>query len=301
MHRAALDQLAKLQASEAERAPSVQLVDAAAESLRPWRPDYLLEAALGLAGAVALGLFAAWVVDFIAGPAAPPEPAFVQYAWAPALGPESEDRLPPPSFVNRPPTTLDLPPPEPPPRELTDTEIGALVTAATEDARLIAVALLIGLTVEETIALRWEDVDVTAGAIRVGGTDARTLPLDEPMHALLTARQQPQAKTAGRILEKPAGDGLADADVARLVLFTAYDAKLDRPQEVTPSALRYTFISYLLRQGIRAADIDRIVGRLPDTELLAYMQLNSPAAWRPIEDIERVLPALRKIIAAGTG
>jgi hypothetical protein len=89
--------------------------------------------------------------------------------------------------------------------------------------------------------------------------------------------------------------------VARLVLFTAYDAKLDRPQEVTPAVLRYTFISYLLRQGIRAADVDRIVGRVPDTGLLAYMQLNSPAAWRPIEDIERVLPALREIIAAGTG
>ena len=299
MHRAALDQLAKLQASEAERAPSVQLVEAAAESLRPWRPDYRLEAALGLAGAVALGLFAAWVVDFIAGPAAPPVPTFVQYAWAPAL-PEREGKLPPPSLVTA-PDRARLPPPEPPPRELTDTEIGALVTAATEDARLIAVALLIGLTVEEIIALRWEDVDVTAGAIRVGGADARTLPLDEPMHALLTARQQQQAKTAGRILEKPAGDGLADAEVARLVLFTAYDAKLDRPQEVTPAVLRYTFISYLLRQGIRAADIDRIVGRVPDTELLAYMQLNSPAAWRPIEDIERVLPALREIIAAGTG
>jgi hypothetical protein len=28
-------------------------------------------------------------------------------------------------------------------------------------------------------------VDVTAGAIRVGGADARTLPLDEPMRTLL--------------------------------------------------------------------------------------------------------------------
>jgi hypothetical protein len=30
------------------------------------------------------------------------------------------------------------------------------------------------------------------------------------------------------------------------------------------------------------------------------MQLNSPGARRPIEDIERVLPALREIAAAGT-
>jgi hypothetical protein len=298
MHRAALDQLAKLQASEAERAPRVQLVEAAAESREPWRPDYRLEATLGLAGAVAFGLFAAWFVDFIAGSAALPGPAFVQYAWAPALF-ESRGELPP--SLAAAPDLARLPPPEPPPRELTDTEIGALVTAATEDARLIAVALLIGLTVEEIVALRWEDVDVTTGAIRVGGADARTLPLDEPMRTLLVARQQRQAKAVGRILEKPSGDGLADAEVGRLVLFTAYDAELDRPQEVTPAALRYTFISYLLRQGIRAADIDGVVGRVPDTELVAYMQLNSPAARRPIEDIERVLPALREITAAGTG
>jgi polysaccharide biosynthesis transport protein len=65
--------------------------------------------------------------------------------------------------------------------------------------------------------------------------------------------------------------------------------------------LRYTFISYLLRQGIRAADIDSIVGQVPHNELVAWMQLNSPVARRPIEDIERVLPALREITPAGTG
>ncbi|MBV9686647.1 MAG: hypothetical protein JO096_05495, partial [Alphaproteobacteria bacterium] len=69
----------------------------------------------------------------------------------------------------------------------------------------------------------------------------------------------------------------------------------------TPSVLRHTFIGYLLRQGIRAADIDRVVGRVPHDELVAYMQLNSPATRRPIEDIDRVLPALREIAAAGAG
>jgi succinoglycan biosynthesis transport protein ExoP len=299
MHRAALDQLAKLQASEAERAPRIQLVEAAAESRQPWRPDYRLEAALGLAGAVTFGLFAAWFVDFIAGPVAPPMPAFVQYAWAPAL-PGSEGRLPPPPLAIA-PDNARLPPPEPAPRELTDSETGALVGAATEDARLIAVALLTGLTVEEIVALRWEDVDFAAGTIRVGGADARLISLDEPMRALLAARQQRQEKTAGRILQKPEGDGFGDAEVARLVFLAAYDAGLDRPQEVTPSVLRYTLISYLLRQGIRAADIDHVVGRVPHAELVAYTQLNSPAARRPIEDIERVLPALREIAAAGTG
>jgi hypothetical protein len=121
------------------------------------------------------------------------------------------------------------------------------------------------------------------------------------MRALLAARQQPQAEAAGTILQKPAGDGFPEAEMARLILFAAYDAGLDRPQEVTLSALRYTFISYLLRQGIRAADIDRVVGCVPRNELVAWMQLNSPAVRRPIDDIERVLPALREISPAGTG
>jgi polysaccharide biosynthesis transport protein len=299
MHRAALDQLAKLQASEAERAPRVQLVEAAAESRQPWRPDYRLEAALGLAGAVALGLFAAWFVDFITGPTAPPAPTFVPYAWAPALL-GSESGLPP-RPLGAAPELARLPPPEPPPRELTDTEIGALVGAATEDARLIAVALLSGLTVDEIIALRWDDVDFAVGTIRVGGADARTMPLEGLIRALLVARPQRQGEADGKILEKPTGAGFADAEVARLVLLTAYDAGLDRPQEVTPSALRYTFISYLLRQGIRAVDIDRVIGQVPHNELVAWMQLNSPAARRPIEDIERVLPVLRESAPAGAG
>jgi integrase len=191
-----------------------------------------------------------------------------------------------------------LPPPQPPPRELADAEIAALVAAATEDGRLIATALLTGLTVEEIIALRWDDIDLAAGAIRIGGAEARTLSLDEPMRALLTARQQIQPEATGTILKKPGGGGFAEEETARVVMFAAYDAGLDRPQEVTPQALRYTLVSYLLRQGIRSADIDRVVGRVPHGELVAYMQLHSPAVRRPIEDIERVLPALREIAAA---
>jgi polysaccharide biosynthesis transport protein len=149
--------------------------------------------------------------------------------------------------------------------------------------RLIAFGLLSGLTVDEIAALNWDDVDFAAGTIRIGGADARTMPLEGPMRALLAARQQRQGEADGRILQTAAGDGIADAEAARLVLFAAYEAGLDRPQEVTPLALRYTFISYLLRQGIRAADIDSIIGQEPHNELVAWMQAElarHPAADR---------------------
>ena len=59
--------MAKLQASELERAPRVELLEAAASSHEPWRPNYRLNAAISVAGSLAFGLFAAWFADFIAG------------------------------------------------------------------------------------------------------------------------------------------------------------------------------------------------------------------------------------------
>jgi polysaccharide biosynthesis transport protein len=296
MHRAALDQLAKLQASERERAPRVQLLEAATASQQPWRPDYQMEAAFGVGAALAFGLFATWFIDFIVGPSAQ-APTFMQYSWAPAfLGPEATitPRLLHTSDLAR------LPAPEPAPRELTDAEIAALVAAATEDARLVAVALLMGLSAEEIVPLRWDEIDFAAGVIRLGDEAARIVPLDEPMRSLIVARRQ-QPDAAGTILRGPDGNSLTLDEVARLVLFAAYDAGLDRPQEVTADALRYTYLSFLLRQGIRAADFDRIVGRVPQTELVAYMQLHSPRSRRPIEQIERLLPSIRELAAAGSG
>jgi polysaccharide biosynthesis transport protein len=136
--------------------------------------------------------------------------------------------------------------------------------------------------------------------IHLGGEAARIVPLDEPMRSLIVARTQ-RPGAAGTVLRGPDGNSLTIDEVARLVLFAAYDAGLDRPQEVTADALRYTYLSFLLRQGIRAADFDRIVGRVPQTELVAYMQLHSPRARRSIEQIERLLPALHELAITGIG
>jgi len=77
------------------------------------------------------------------------------------------------------------------------------------------------------------------------------------------------------------------------VMYAAYDAGLDGPDEVTPRALRHTYLVYLLRQGIRFADIGRIVGRLPPQELAAYMRYAPSQPRLPLEEVDLLLPALR--------
>jgi polysaccharide biosynthesis transport protein len=297
MHRGALDRLEKLQASERERAPRVELLEAAAPNREPWRPDYRLDAAISLAGSFAFGLFAAWFADFIMGPSPSPM-AFVEHSWAPALlarepaGPLRELGAP---------SLAQLPAPTPPPRELRDTEITALIAAATEDARVVMVALLMGVRPEELAALRWDEIDPNAGLIQVIGESARTIPLQEPLCSLIIARQGRRVETSPTVLHDAQGHPLPIEEVGRLVLYGAYDAGLDRPHEVTADALRYTYLGFLLRQGIRAADIGRIVGRIPQNELVVYMQLHSPTARLPFERIERLLPVLRELDVSGFG
>jgi integrase len=53
-------------------------------------------------------------------------------------------------------------------RELTDAEITALVTAVTdEEVWLVVIALLTGVSVQELVMLRWDEIDLDAGAIHL--------------------------------------------------------------------------------------------------------------------------------------
>jgi len=293
MHRAALDRIAKLQASELERAPRVELLEAAATSHEPWRPDYRLNAAISIVGSLALGLFAAWFADFLAGPARAPIME-VQHSWAPALlgrGPASGGL---PALAAREVPRLEAP--ELATRELADKEIAALVAdAKDEEARLVVLLLLTGVAAQELIALRWDDIDLNAGVIHVDGDAARTILLQEPLLGALVRRRRQQPDREGTVLRDRQGERIATDEVGRLVLYAADDAGLARSHEVTPDVLRYTYLSFLLRQGIRAADVDRIVGYIPPNDLVAYMRRHSPAARRPFEQLEQVLPGLRAL------
>ncbi len=177
----------------------------------------------------------------------------------------------------------------------------ALIGATTEDARLAVLALLSGLSTKELVALRWEQIDRSTGMIHVSGEDGRAVPLYEPLRGLLDARRQVQPEAAGAILGNARGECLRIEEVEQLVQYGAHDAGLDRPQEVTPDALRYTWLSFLLRQGIRATDVSAVAGSIPHNELVAYMQIHSPKSRRPLDQIDRVLPELRELARDGIG
>ena len=187
------------------------------------------------------------------------------------------------------------------PRQLDDAEIVALIAATADDARLAVLALLSGLSTEELVALRWDEIDLSTGIIHVAGEDARPVPLHQPLRGLLDARRPLQPEAAGPVLRSARGDCPRTEEVEQLVQYGAHDAGLDRPQEVTADALRYTWLSFLLRQGIRAADVYGVAGRVPHDDLVAYMEIHSPKSRQPLDQIDRVLPVLRGLARDGIG
>ncbi len=296
LHRNALDRLTQFQATTRQRAPEVELLEAAAVPREPVRPDYQTYAIVSVAGSLAFGLIAVLFGEFIAGPAPASPGMTVRHTWMPSAlgyaGSVSAERA-----VMPPPRMVELPAPEPPRRELADAEVAALAGAG-DDARLVCVALLMGLTADELVAVRWDAVDLRGNIIRVAGISARSFALEEPLRGLIAARQSARPRTAGPLLHDASGMPLGADELARLVLYAAYDAGLEQPHEVTPAVLRHTYLTFLLRQGMRMGDIGRIAGHIPQADLAAYMQIAGSSVRLPFEKIDRILPTLRGLAAA---
>jgi succinoglycan biosynthesis transport protein ExoP len=301
MHRAALDRLAKLQASEQERAPRVEVLEAATPNSIPWRPDYQRDALLAVAGSIVFWLFAAWFVDFIAGPAiAPTMPTvMLQPPWiTPTLGREMV--VEPHSLAA--PDTARLPAPPMLPRHLENSEILGLINAATDEARTAVLAILSGMSTEDLVALRWDQIDCAAGVITLVDEHRRTVQLEEPLRKLLKARLDREPGDApGTVFRNAKGERLGIEEIQQLIEYSAHDAGLDRPQEVTPDAVRYTWLSFLLRQGIRSLDVSRLAGHIPHQDLVAYMEIHSPKTRKPLAEIDRVHPVFGQLARNGIG
>lgn len=237
-----------------------------------------------------LGFFAVWLVEFFSRPL-PASTIAQQHWWPVPVGHEAGSASHPLLAAER----VRLPAPDPEPRELTDAEIAALLRGTNDDGRLILMGLLSGLSVEEIVALDWDRIDLDAGTIQVTGNSARTLPLNDPLRHLIAARRAPLPQPEGTLLRSPSGGPWPLGDIHSLLMYAAYDAGIDGADEVTPRALRHAYLVYLLRQGIRLADIGRIVGHLPPEELTAYMRFAPSRPRLPLDQIDLVLPALRDL------
>ena len=291
-YRSAVQRRAKLEATERARMPTTKLLEAGATPQEPWRPLYWRDTALGVGGSLALALLAMGLVELFNRPEPQPTMVLVQ----PQPGGSPYEAVPPAlAGHGRPAMCLEasargmLPPPPTLPRELRRDEVIALDRAADDDGRLVMQLLLSGVGTDEALALRWSDMDMAQHLIHVGGGSPRDVALTEPLLKLLAARQTaPQPDLLLGHQDTPA----TRETMAAQLLYAAHDAGIEDASDVTADCLRHTYVAFLVRQGIRFADLTRLVGHVPPQTLGAYAMLSPPGPRVVRENIDVVFPAL---------
>lgn len=297
--RDAMERYALLEASDRSRQPGLKLLESASVPRRPFRPDYLADAAIVLGLAFGLGLLAMWFVELFhrqppaKAPAAtttvivPPQWGLPQQGQGGGVLPGAE---PPVLSASAPAALGVLPAQAPIPRELSQSEASALLAAA-GDARFMVALLLMGLTADEVTALRQQDLDAAAGALHIDGHARRTLAVPG---AVLASAPAASADPAAPLLKDASGAALSTADIESMVACAALDAGLSAAATVTADALRHTCIAWLVRQGLRFSDLAGMVGR-PSAEALAfYAELAPDGPKRGAAEVEWPMPALRE-------
>lgn len=274
------ERLLRTETSERSRMPSVQVIEAATAPQDAWRPDYLRDAGISLGAAIVLALGAMALVEVFNRPPPPSTaPVIVPQSWI-AVG---QDVSPAPGCTPQPvlnaaaspgllPNALDLP------RELSQNEVARLLqTMPANDAGWAA--LLCGATPDEIRRIAAGDLDAASGTV--------ALQLAPPRAGCVSLRES-SARSPATAASCPARTRKWRDNCS---------APPTMPGSTTlrrsPRRRCATCIAYLVGQGLRFADLDRIVGPLPADVLAGYAGFAPPGQRRKIEEIDPVMPALR--------
>ena len=286
--REATQKRARLEASERARTPAAKLIEAASTPREPWSPPYWRDTAIAAGGSLPLALLAMWLVELFN--RIEPQPAVVlvrpqmggvsydaRIDALPRQGSPLLDRTEPPLLAAQPRL----------PRELEREEVAALLQASDEPTCLVVLLLLGGLTPEEAITARAGDVDLDRGLDPASAVQ----PSGRSTLAMRCARNSRRGRQSNRrILWSVESHRSATREsIDAQILCASHHAALQDPADVNAACLRHTYAAYLVRQGIRFADLTSLVGELPPQLLGAYTSYASLGPRVPRGQIETKL------------
>jgi len=294
--------ITELHTEQQQKYPQIDVIEPAYLSSKPIRPYYWRDAAYIAGGSLLLGLLAIWLYEFLRRPQAkiesyPPPPNYVtvldprlstttdkaitQAGVASQLTDETNtsQRYLPDNIKAS--TAL---------RELDETTLKALLTAADLPTQQLIALLLSGVRPDELTALSADNFVLTGQAyeqqIVLNTAHPRTLALPSILQPLLE-------KTQGSPQWMDSAEQTDAAYFNALLNCAAIDAGLDNPSAIDSTCLHQSYICFLVRSGIKLSALGDIVGQLSPLQLTQYGQLSPPGAGLSTKDIEIAHPALQ--------
>jgi integrase len=289
LYREAQERLVQVKTGRKDKYPQVTVISRAYESTDPVRPDYRREALIAIVGSLFLGLFAVWTFEYLT-QKKDQHPAIAIFGMQnyPAAGAKLIDHAHPAlgtaarSLDNK--ATHALTNSAPPYRELTSHQLRTLINASNLKGKQLIGLLLSGVSINEAAMLRPNQIDLEAATINLDGTSPRTIPLSNSLKSLFI-------ESDGHPVWSP-GDAGTCIDLSAALVCAAVDSGLPDPEEINADAIRHSYITYLVRQGLRLSDLEQITGHLEPSVISSYSGYSPPQQGRHICDIELIHPAL---------
>ncbi len=263
--------LVDLDVKQRQQYPQVDVVEWASRDDKPIRPIYWQESLAAFALCLAAALLAVVIVDYLnRKPAAPAAVPMTLGGIHLHQRPQAMLDLQPTTTVNLGQQPLTALTEDTSSRELTLPEMSSLFNSAEPQTRGIIALLLNGLAVDEILNLTNAGFDMLQQRIVI--TAQRKLPMTRCLAELIER-------------DKLLPDWTSVDEINALICCAAIDGKLDHPERVDAETLRYTYILFLVRQGIRLADLTKITGPLPSSLLLELSRYSPEQTGLALESI----------------
>ena len=170
-------------------------------------------------------------------------------------------------------------------RQLTEGEVSSLYIAADTATKQLIFLLLNGVSPEELLLIHRQHIDLDRRRLAVPGHSRRELPLPAAVIELFSENGD---TVAGWKEMKEIIQNREELD-ARLQL-AALEGKLLDSDQITAQDLRHTYLVYLVNQGVRLSELERIVGTMPPKTLLGYRRFSPDEADKSLDEISSVYP-----------
>ncbi|CAA9890734.1 Phage integrase [Candidatus Methylobacter favarea] len=282
LYRDTQQRLVQIETGHKEKYPQVTVISRAYLSQDPIGPDYSRDAGIAIAGSLLLGLFSVWIFEFLTRKHEPQSPVTLAgiHMYNPTAEMLNYRQTPVPPLEQAKAGALE----SPSHRELSSSQLKALLKAANLKTRQFISLLLCGLSPEEAASLKADQIDMGKGTLTIPGSVPRVITLNRSLKSLF--------EQSGAHPVWTADNPNTSEDLAASLLCAALDSGLPDPIEITAEAIRHSYIAYLVRQGLRLSDLEQIVGYLEPVAISNYNAYSPPQQGRAIEDIELFHPAL---------
>lgn len=264
--------LVDIDVKQRRKYPQMEIINSASLPGDPVSPDYWLNSAIALAASVALGFFSVLLSEYLCRETRQPE---MEAVTVKPLGYGRRQILanPRPAEARIRNQALKALENEVSPRELTHDEVEAIFETADLQVKVFLTLLLNGLFAEEILALTADCFDFNMKIISAP-TSPRKLPMTRCTLSQLTSFPW-----------QPVNFNADEFDA--MIHCTAIDAGLFQPEQINAKTINYTYILFLIRQGIKLADLRTITGPINPQRLKLLGEFSPGFPGLPLESIDR--------------